>query len=54
MNEALLFYITICLFGIIYIGLALLPRKKVVNKTDYFLAGRNLGVLKATCTLIAT
>ncbi len=54
MNEALLFYITISVFGIIYIGLALLPRKKIANKTDYFLAGRNLGVLKATCTLIAT
>ncbi len=54
MNESLLFYATITIFGIIYIVLALLPRKPVRNKTDYFLAGRNLGVFRATCTLIAT
>jgi len=54
MNLSLLFYATITVFGIIYIVLALLPRKQIKNKTDYFLAGRNLGVLKATCTLIAT
>ncbi len=54
MNLSLLFYATITIFGIIYIALALLPRKHIKNKTDYFLAGRNLGVLKATCTLIAT
>ncbi len=54
MNESLLFYATITIFGIIYVGLALLPRKQIKNKTDYFLAGRNLGVMKATCTLIAT
>jgi len=54
MNEAVLFYLTISIFGVIYIGLALLPRKQIASKTDYFLAGRNLGVLKATCTLIAT
>jgi len=54
MTEALLFYTTIIIFGIIYIALALLPRKQIVTKTDYFLAGRNLGVFKATSTLIAT
>ncbi len=54
MNESILFYATITLFGIIYIVLALIPRKQIKNKTDYFLAGRNLGVFKATCTLIAT
>lgn len=54
MNETLLFYAMIVLFGLIYIGLALLPQKQIATKTDYFLAGRNLGVFKATCTLIAT
>ena len=54
MNETILFYTTITIFGLIYIALALLPRKKIKTKTDYFLAGRNLGVFKATCTLIAT
>ena len=54
MNELTLFYGTIIIFGLIYIGLALLPRKQIKTKTDYFLAGRNLGIFKATCTLIAT
>lgn len=54
MNEALLFYATITIFGLIYIALAMLPKKHIKTKTDYFLAGRNLGVFKATCTLIAT
>ena len=54
MNETILFYATIIIFGIIYIGLALLPRKQIKSKKDYFLAGRNLGIFKATCTLIAT
>ena len=54
MSELVLFYVTIIIFGLIYIALALLPRKKIKNKTDYFLAGRNLTVMKATCTLIAT
>lgn len=54
MNESLLFYGIITLFGLMYIGLALLPKKHIKTKTDYFLAGRNLGVFKATCTLIAT
>ena len=54
MNQTLLFYATISIFGIIYIALALLPQKRIKTKTDYFLAGRNLGVFKATCTLIAT
>lgn len=54
MNTAFLFYATISLFGIVYIVLALLPKKKIKTKTDYFLAGRNLTVFKATCTLIAT
>lgn len=54
MNETILFYATITIFGFIYIALALLPRKQIKSKKDYFLAGRNLGVFKATCTLIAT
>lgn len=54
MSKMLLFYITTSIFGIIYIILALLPRKKIKTKTDYFLAGRGLNVFKATCTLIAT
>ena len=54
MSEAILLYTTITLFGIVYIALALIPRKQIKTKTDYFLAGRNLGVFKATCTLIAT
>lgn len=54
MNEAMLFYITISAFGVIYLILALLSQKKIKTKTDYFLAGRNLDVFKATCTLIAT
>ena len=54
MNETILFYTTIIIFGIIYIGLALLPKNQIKSKKDYFLAGRNLGIFKATCTLIAT
>lgn len=54
MNEQLLFYAIILVFGFIYIGLALLPKKQIKTKKDYFLAGRNLGIFKATCTLIAT
>lgn len=54
MNEAFLFYGITVLFGIIYIILALLPQKHIKTKTDYFLAGRNLGIFRATCTLIAT
>jgi len=54
MSKMLLFYITTSIFGIIYIILALLPRKQIKTKTDYFLAGRGLDVFKATCTLIAT
>ena len=54
MNHIVLFYGIITLFGIIYIILALLPKKHIRTKTDYFLAGRNLGLFKATCTLIAT
>lgn len=54
MSEAILFYTITGLFGIIYIILALLPQRHIKTKTDYFLAGRNLGFFKATCTLIAT
>ncbi|MEX0939867.1 MAG: sodium:solute symporter family protein [Candidatus Babeliales bacterium] len=53
MNE-LLFFSVLFGFGIIYILLAIIPSRQIKDKKDYFLAGRNLGRLKATVTLIAT
>lgn len=40
--------------GIIYFIIGIIASKRVKNTTDYFLAGRNLGLLSVASTLIAT
>ncbi len=50
----LLFLSVFSMLGIFYCILGLLASKKVKTTADYFLAGRNLGLLPVTLTLIAT
>ena len=53
MNMFLLFTILIS-FAIIYTIIGIFASRKITNVTDYFLAGRNLGLASVTFTLIAT
>lgn len=53
MNMFLLFTILIA-FAIIYTIIGIFASRKITNVTDYFLAGRNLGLASVTFTLIAT
>jgi len=40
--------------GILYFILGIITSKRIKTNTDYFLAGRNLGIIPVTFTLIAT
>ena len=53
MNMFLLFTILIS-FAIIYTIIGIFASRKITNVTDYFLAGRNLGLASVTFTLVAT
>lgn len=53
MNSAL-FFAVFSVLALFYTILGFLASKKVKNTSDYFLAGRNLGLFAVTLTLIAT
>jgi SSS family solute:Na+ symporter len=52
--NIILFIIIASLFGIMYVILGLRASKNVKTDTDYFVAGRSLGVWQITANLIAT
>ena len=53
MNSAL-FFAVFAVLALFYTILGFLASKKIKNTSDYFLAGRNLGLFAVTLTLIAT
>lgn len=53
MNIAL-FLAIFSLLGVVYLILGIFASKNIKTTTDYFLAGRNLGFISVTLTLIAT
>jgi SSS family solute:Na+ symporter len=52
--NAVLFLSIFSILGIVYFILGIIASKNIKNTTDYFLAGRNLGLIPVTFTLIAT
>jgi Na+/proline symporter len=52
--NTLLFFAVFSILTLFYTALGLLVAKNVKTTTDYFLAGRNLGLWPVTMTLIAT
>ena len=53
MNMTLFFSVFIA-FGVVYSIIGFFASKNIKNNTDYFLAGRNLGLFAVMSTLIAT
>ena len=52
--NTMLFFTVFIAFGIIYTIIGLFASRKITTITDYFLAGRNLGLSSVMFTLIAT
>lgn len=52
--NTLLFLIAFIGLGIIYFIIGMFASRNITNLTDYFLAGRGLGILPVTATVIAT
>jgi SSS family solute:Na+ symporter len=58
MNTTSTFYVLLAIlgitYGLIYFGIGLLASRSIKSKTDYFLAGKGIGVWFLTATLTAT
>lgn len=52
--NSLLFLSIFTLLGILYFVLGWYASRKVTSDTDYYIAGRKLGMMQVTCNLIAT
>ena len=52
--NTLIFAVLLFVFSGIYFIVGALAAKKTKTESDYFLAGRNLGLIPVTFTLIAT
>lgn len=52
--DSLLFLSIFTLLGVLYFVLGWYASNKVTSDTDYYVAGRKLGMLQITCNLIAT
>lgn len=52
--DSFLFLVAFCTLAVFYLAIGLYASKDVSNTTDYFLAGRSLGIPSVMFTLIAT
>jgi len=51
--TSIFFFATLITLAIIYFAVGIYASRNITSNTDYFLAGRNLGLIPLTCTLVA-